>query len=108
MGYRFRSVSLNSNHLKGNQMGPLIVLACPCYKENVNVTCKLGSFLCSLNNFLLKNVIIFFFGNQISKWPSFEKRAIFGLLFTLIGKDTEIPSEHISLTHVHVLFCSPY
>ena len=34
-------------------------------------------FLCSLDNLLQKNVIVFFFENQISKWHSFEKRAIF-------------------------------
>ena len=38
--------------------------------------------LCSLDNLLQKNVIVFFFENQISKWRSFEKRAIFDLLFT--------------------------
>ena len=79
--------------------------ACSCFplfKENVVVACKIGSFQ--------KNVIVFFFGNQISKWRSFEKRAIFDLLFTFFsyqGKVTKIPSAHISLTNIHV-FCSPY
>ena len=71
---------------------------------------KIGSFLCSLANLLQKNVIFFFFGNQISKWRSFEKRAIFDLLFTFFsyqGKITKIPSAHISVTYIHV-FCSPY
>ena len=77
--------------------------------ENEVATCKIGSFLCSLDNFLQKNVIVFFFGNQISKWRSFLKRAIFDLLFTLSshqGKVIKIPSAHISLTYIHV-FCSP-
>ena len=63
-------------------------------------------FLCSLDHFLLKNVIVFFFGNKISKWCSFEKKVIFDLLLTFFshqGKDTKIPSAHIS----HI-FCSPY
>ena len=71
---------------------------------------KLGLFLCSLDNLLQKNIIVFFFGNQISKWRSFEKRAIFDLRFTFFsyqGKVTKIPSAHISLTYIHV-FCSPY
>ena len=55
-------------------MGTLFVLVSLCFRENVAVTCKIGSFLCSLDNLLQKNV--FFFGNQISKWRSFEKRAI--------------------------------
>ena len=54
-------------------MGTLFVLVSPCFRENVIVTCKIGSFLCSLDNFLQKNVIVFVFGNQISKWRSFEK-----------------------------------
>ena len=73
----------------------------PCFRENVVATCEIGSFLCSLDNLLQKHVIVFFFLNQISKWRSFEKRAIFDLLFTLFShqeKVTQIPSAHISLT----------
>ena len=93
----------------GGDMGPLLVLVSPCFREHAIVTCKIGSFLCSLDNLLQKNVIVFFFGNQISKWRSFEKRAIFDLLFTLITREKlqKIPSAHISLTFIHV-FCSPY
>ena len=82
-------------------MGPLFVLVSPCFRGNVIVACTIGSFLYSLDNFLLKNVIVFFLGNQISKWCSFEERAIFDLLFKFFshqGKDTKIPSAHISLT----------
>ena len=91
-------------------MGPLLVLVSPCFRENIVVTCKIGSFLCSLENLLQKNVIVFFFENQISRSRSFEKGAIFNLLFTFSihqGKVTKIPSAHISLTYIHV-FCSPY
>ena len=55
-------------------MGPLLVLVWLCYRENVIVTLKIVSFMCSLDNFLLKNVIVFFSGNQISKWRLFEKK----------------------------------
>ena len=87
----------------------------PCFRENVIVTCKIVSFLCCLDNFLLLNVIVFFFGNQISKGRSFEKGAIFDLLFTFFshqGEDTKIPSAHISLTYTYYahpidLFCLP-
>ena len=85
-------------------MGPWLVLVSPCFRENEVATCKIGSFLCSLDNLLQKNVIVFFFGNQISKWRSFEKRAIFDLLFTFFsyqGKVTKIPSAHISLTYTY-------
>ena len=88
----------------------LSVLVSSCLRKNVVVTSKIGSFLCSLDNLPQKNVIVFFFGNQISKWCSFEKRAFFYLLFTFFshwGKVTKIPSAYISLTYIHV-FCSPY
>ena len=41
-------------------MGPWLVLVSPCFRENVVVTCKIGSFLCSLENLLQKNVIVLF------------------------------------------------
>ena len=91
-------------------MGPWRVHVSPCFRETVVVTCKIWSVLCSLDNLLQKNVIDLFFGNQFSKWCSFEERAIFDLLFTFSshqGKVTKIPSAHISLTYKHV-FCSPY
>ena len=96
--------------LKGDGMGPLLVLVSPCFRETVVVTCKIGFFCVVLHNLLQKNVIIFLFENQISKWRSFEKRAIFDLRFTFFsyqGKVTKIPPAHISLTLIHI-FCSPY
>ena len=95
--------------LKGCGMGPWLVLVSPCFRENVVATCKIGSFLCSLDNLLQKNVIVLFFENQISKWCSFEKRAIFGLLFTfssLQGKVKKI-LQHISQTHTYTYFAHP-
>ena len=67
--------------VKDREMGPLLALVSPCFRENVIVTCKIVSFLCSLDNFLPKNVIVFFFGNQISKWRSFEKKGYFWPIF---------------------------
>ena len=43
---------------------------------------NLGHFLCSLDNLLRKNVIVFFFKNQISKWHSFEKKRLFWTYFS--------------------------
>ena len=90
-------------------MGPWFVLDSPCFRENIVATCKIGSFLCSLDNLLQKNVIVLFFGNQISKWRSFEKRAIFDLLFTFFnhqGKVTKI-FQHISHSHTYTYFAHP-
>ena len=98
------------NSVNGCGMGPLLVLVSPCFRENIVVTSKMWYFLCSLDNLLQKNVIVFCFENQISRWRSFEKGVIFDLLFTFSihqGKVTQIPSARISLTYIHV-FCSPY
>ena len=92
------------NQLKGCGMGSWLVLVSHCFRGNVVATCKIGSFLCSLDNLLQKNVIVLFFENQISNWRSFEKRAIFDLLFTFSshqGKVTKIPSAHISNTYTY-------
>ena len=51
-------------------MGALFVLVSPCFRENVVVTCKIGSSVCSLDNLLQKNVIVFFF------WKSNFKMAL--------------------------------
>ena len=66
-----------SHDVKGCGMGTLVALVSFCFRENVVVTCKIGSVLCSLDALLQKSVIVFFFGNQISKWRSFEKRGYF-------------------------------
>ena len=63
--------------LKGCGMGPWLVLVSPCFRENVVATCKIWSFLCSLDNLLQKYVVVFFFENQILKWRSFEKKGYF-------------------------------
>ena len=70
-------------------MGPLLALACRNFRENVINTCKIGSFSCTLDNFLLKNVIVFIFRNNSLKWRPFEKRAIFAYFphFQSPGKD---------------------
>ena len=90
-------------------MGPWLVLVSPCFRENVVATCKIESFLCSLDNLLQKNVIVLFFGNQISKWRSFEKRAIFDLLFTFSGHQGKLQKflQHISQTHIYTYFAHP-
>ena len=42
----------------GCGMGTLFVLVSPCFREYVVVTCNIGSFLCSLDNLLQKNIIV--------------------------------------------------
>ena len=96
--------------IKGCGMGTLFVLVSPCPRKNVVITSKIRSFFSNLDNLLQKNIIVFFFGNQISKWRSFEKSAIFDILFKFFshqGKVTKTPTAHISLAYIHA-FCSPY
>ena len=112
-----RRVTKNGSGRRGLRVwnGYTVCYCFPCFRENVVVTCKIGLFLCSLDNLLQKNVIVFFFGNQISKWRSFEnkcqigahlkKRAVFDLLFTFFSHQgkvyTKNPTVHISLTYIH-------
>ena len=82
----------------------------PLVLGKIVVTRKIVSFLCSLDTLLQKNVIVSFFGNQISKWRSFEKKDYFWSTFHIFshqGKLVKIPSARISLTYIHV-FCSSY
>ena len=81
----------------------------PCFRENVVATCKIGPFLCSLDNLLQKNEIVFFFGNQIKKFRSFEKRAIFDLLFTFVSHQGKLQKFllHIFHSHTYTYFAHP-
>ena len=91
-------------------MGPLFSLVCPCFRKNVIVTCKIVSFLCSLDNFPQKNVIVFIFGNQISKWHSFEKGGIFDLLFIVYivtREKTQKFLQHIFHLHKYTHLAHP-
>ena len=84
-------------------MGTLFVLVSPCFMKNIVDTCKIGSFLCSLDNLLQKKVIVFFFGNQISKCRSFEKRAILTYFFHIFWSPGKSYKNFLSthLTHIH-------
>ena len=85
-------------------MGPSFVLVSPCFREYVVATCKIGSFLCSLDNLLPKNVIVLFFGNQISKWRSFEKRAILTYFSHFLVTREKLQKQHIFHSHTYRYF----
>ena len=88
---------------KGREMGPWLVLEFPCFRENVVATCKIGFFLCTLENLLQKDVIVLFFGNQISKWRLFEKRAILTYFSHYLVTREKLQKflQHISQTHTY-------
>ena len=96
-----------SGLIKGCGMGPWLVLVSPCFRENVVATCKIESFLCSLDNLLQKNETVFFFGNQISKWRSFEKKGGFFTYFShfLVTRESYKNSFSTYLTYIptHIL-----
>ena len=101
--------SAYNKDIKGGWVGPLLVIVFPCFRESVVVTCKIGPFLCSLDNSLQKNVIVFFSENQISKWRSFEKRAIltyFSHFLITRGKLQKF-LQHISHSHTYMYFAHP-
>ena len=73
-------------------------------------TCKIGSFLCSLDNLLQKNVIVLFFENQISKWRSFEKKRLFlptFHIFLVTREKLQKFLRHISHSHTYMYFAHP-
>ena len=64
--------------------------------------------MCSLGNLLEENVIVFFFGNQISKWRSFEKMAIFTYFsHSLVTRKKLQKFIHISHSHTYMYFAHP-
>ena len=91
-------------------MGPWLVLVSPCFRENEVATCKIGSFLCSLDNLPQKNVIVLVFGNHISKWRSFEKKGLFLTYFShfLVTREKlQKFLQHIFQTHTYTYFAHP-
>ena len=107
--YKNIDVILVQCPFKGSGMGSWLVLVSLCFRENVVATCKVGSFLSSLDILLQKNVIVLFFGNQISQWRSFEKRAIFDLLCTFSSHQGKLQKflQHISHSHTYTYFAHP-
>ena len=58
-------------------MGPCLVLVSSCFRENVVATCKIGSFLCSLDNLLQKNVIALFLAIKFQNGAHLKKKGYF-------------------------------
>ena len=90
----------NRKTIKGCGMGTLFRFA--FFRENIVITSKIVCFLFSLDNLLQKNVIVFFFENQISKWRSLK--GYFWPTFHIFSHQLQViklPSAHISLTYIH-------
>ena len=70
--------------------GPLLVLVSPCFRENVVVTCKIGSFLCSLDNLLQWNVFFFFLGNQLSTDEVLFQIRTYDVLYSFLIRNDDV------------------
>ena len=84
-------------------MGSPACSCLPCFRENVIVTCKIVSFLCRFDNFLLKTV---FLEIKFQNGAHLEKRAIFELLFTFLvtREKTQKYLQNISYLHTYTYF----
>ena len=92
-------------------MGPLLVPVSPCFRENVVVTCKIGSFLCSLDNLLLKNVIVFFLKIKFQNGAHLKKGLFLTYFshFLVTREKLQKLLQHISHSHTctYMYFAHP-
>ena len=95
--------------IKGCGMGPWNVLVSPCFRENVVVTCKIGSFLCSLDNLLQKNVIVFFFLIKFQNGAHLKKGLFLTYFshFLVTREKLHKFLQHISHSHTYTYFAHP-
>ena len=91
-------------------MGPCLVLVSPCFRENVVATCKIGSFLCSLDNLLQKNVIVLFLEIKFQNGAHLKKGLFLTYFsqFLVTREKLQKFLQHISHSHYIHVFCSPY
>ena len=89
---------------------PWLVLVSPCFGENVVATCKIGSFLCSLDNSEKGNCSIFL--EIIFQNGAHLKKGLFLTYFShfLVTREKlQKFLQHISHSHTYIhVFCSPY
>ena len=91
-------------------MGPWLVLVSPCFGK-ISLPCKIGSFLCSLDNLPQKNVIVLFFWNQIQNGAHLKKGLFLTYFshFLVTREKLQKFLQQISQTHTCIhIFCSPY
>ena len=88
-------------------MGPWLVLVSPCFRDNVVATCKIGSFLCSLDNLLQKNVIALFFLEIKFQNGAHLKKGLFLTYFShflITREELQKFLQHISHLHTYTYF----
>ena len=85
-------------------MGTLFVLVSHCFRENVVVTCKFGSFLCSLDNLLQKNVIVSFLEIKFQDGALLKKKGYFWPIFTFFSHQGKLQKFLQHISHSHTFF----
>ena len=106
---RYNHICFNYN-VKGCGMGPWLVLVSPCFTENVAATCKIGSFLCSLDNLLQKKRNCFLFWKSNGKMALIWKKDYFLTYFShfLVSREKlQKFLQHISHSHTYTCFAHP-
>ena len=86
-------------------MGPLLVLVSPCFRENVVVTCKIGSFLCSLDNLLQKNIRFSFSKIKFQNGAHLKKKGLFWPTFHIFQLPGESYKNSFSTYLTHIYTC---
>ena len=94
---------------KGCGMGPWLVLVSPCFRENVVATCKIGSFLYSLDNILQKNVIVSFLEIKFQHGAHLKKGLFLTYFsyFLVTREKLQKFLQHISHSHTYTYFAHP-
>ena len=95
--------------VKGCEMGTLFVHVSPCFRENVVVTCKIGSFLCSLDNLLQKKVIFSFLEIKFQNGAHLKKGLFLTYFshFLVTREKLQKFLQHISHSHIYIYFAHP-
>ena len=90
-------------------MGPWLVLVSPCFRENIVATCKIGSFLCSLDNLLQKNVIVFFLEIKFQNGAHLKKGLFLTYFshFLVTREKLHKFLQDISHSHTYTYFAHP-
>ena len=84
-------------------MGPLFILVSPCFGVNVVVTCKIESFLCSLDNLLQKNVIVFLLKIKFQNGAHLKKGLVLTTFHIFLVEKLQKFLQHISHSHKRIL-----
>ena len=97
------------NDFKGCGMGPWLALVSLCFRENGDATCKIGSFLFSLDNSPQKNVIVLFLEIKFQNGAHLKKGLFLTYFshFLVTREKLQKFLQHISETHTYTYFAHP-